>query len=1016
MSFDSQVRTDWTRPPSTYRSAPFWSWNSNLDPDRLCDAIASMHEAGMGGFFMHSRYGLKTPYLSKEWFECISACVAKAEELDMKAYLYDEDRWPSGAAGGLVTREHPEYGLRYLLACAPEDMPAEAEHVLLFAMQFDESGAMTAYEAIDSAADAPDGAEVMAFDAMPSPPSGWYNDGPYLDTMNADAVAEFIRVTHQAYADRYGKKFGTLIPAVFTDEPNFGRSVYKPAERRYELIWTPELPRTFRSRRGYDLRDHLPELIAQPAGTKFSKVRHDYYQTVTELFVENFSGQIGQWCGKHDIALTGHMLAEETLASQLMVGGAAMPHYEHMQWPGIDILGDQARELSTAKQCASVADQLGRRRVLSELYGCTGWDWPLEGHKFVGDWQFACGVNFRCPHLTHYSLAGGAKRDYPASIFSHSPWWKYYSSVEDYFGRLSLMLTQGVPIRDVLVIHPIQSAWGLYAPGSEDQVQALQAIEESWSSITRTLSDQHYDWDFGDESLLAKHAKATPKGLKVGQMTYQLVIVPPSYVLRSNTVKLLSQFVQGGGKVLFAGRQADHVDAVASDDVVELSARAAACDDAPEPLLAAVEALLPRRVSITEGGAEQTCLWTMLRQVDGGRLLFVQSHDRRCDHNLRVSVAGPGPVVAWDLMTGRRVRVPADTADGRVEFDLHLPPTGSALVSLALAVPDADEPAPARAVVATETVDGPWPIQRTEPNTLPLDYCRVRCEDGELSEPVPTLRADAMIREHFGLEPRANRGQQPWYLYATGVIDTAVRGPVEMIWTFHVTDVPVQCALAVERPEDYRITVNGQPAGEPDGTWVDREIRTIDITSQLQAGYSEIKLTFDYRPDMELEDMVLVGEFGVARTGDEAPAPGKVTLVAPPTELKAGSWVGQGLDFYGGGVRYRLTVAPPAEGRRVRVRLPQIACTAAAVHVGDQTFFLPWAPFEADITDAMADGPTEVTVEVIGGRKNILGPLHTPWRAWTGPGEFDPGRGDWTEAYQLVDHGLMTPVVVETLE
>ncbi|OPX22455.1 MAG: hypothetical protein B1H04_04990, partial [Planctomycetales bacterium 4484_123] len=65
---------DWQDPPSIYRGAPFWSWNSHLDADRLCRQIEQMHAAGMGGFFMHSRYGLKTPYLSQEWFRCVSAC------------------------------------------------------------------------------------------------------------------------------------------------------------------------------------------------------------------------------------------------------------------------------------------------------------------------------------------------------------------------------------------------------------------------------------------------------------------------------------------------------------------------------------------------------------------------------------------------------------------------------------------------------------------------------------------------------------------------------------------------------------------------------------------------------------------------------------------------------------------------------------------------------------------------------------------------------------------------------
>ncbi|HHH76715.1 MAG TPA: hypothetical protein ENL03_06800, partial [Phycisphaerae bacterium] len=99
----------WLSPSSEFRSAPFWSWNAELDPDRLCRQIESMHTAGMGGFFMHPRYGLKTPYLGEKFFECVSACIEKARELDMKAYLYDEDRWPSGAAGGLVTRDHPEF-------------------------------------------------------------------------------------------------------------------------------------------------------------------------------------------------------------------------------------------------------------------------------------------------------------------------------------------------------------------------------------------------------------------------------------------------------------------------------------------------------------------------------------------------------------------------------------------------------------------------------------------------------------------------------------------------------------------------------------------------------------------------------------------------------------------------------------------------------------------------------------------------------------------------------------------
>jgi len=85
------------------------------------------------------------------------------------------------------------------------------------------------------------------------------------------------------------------------------------------------------------------------------------------------------------------------------------------------------------------------------------------------------------------------------------------------------------------------------------------------------------------------------------------------------------------------------------------------------------------------------------------------------------------------------------------------------------------------------------------------------------------------------------------------------------------------------------------------------------------------------------------------------------------------------------------------------------------VHVGDKTFPLLWPPFAADITDAMAKGGNEVRVEIIGGRKNILGPLHTPWERWTGPAQFDPADAKWRTEYLLTDHGLMSPPMVELL-
>lgn len=96
-----------------YRSIPFWSWNNNLDDIELCRQIEDMKSAGMGGFIIHARTGLKEEYLGEKWFSCIGACLKKAKELDMEAWIYDENGWPSGFVGGKLL-ENETFRARFL--------------------------------------------------------------------------------------------------------------------------------------------------------------------------------------------------------------------------------------------------------------------------------------------------------------------------------------------------------------------------------------------------------------------------------------------------------------------------------------------------------------------------------------------------------------------------------------------------------------------------------------------------------------------------------------------------------------------------------------------------------------------------------------------------------------------------------------------------------------------------------------------------------------------------------------
>ncbi len=1003
----------WRQPPAEWRDVPFWSWNGRLDEARLRRQLREMVHGGMGGVFPHSRYGLRQPYLAEPWWEAIRVCLDEARAAGVKVYIYDEDRWPSGTAAGMVTVAHPEFGSRFLERSSPGVMPSTAPEQWAFRVVLDAEGRLGAYHPASAAAGAEGQLEI--YRVRLEEPSAWYNGGAYLDTLNPAAVDAFLAITHEAYAQRFGDDFGSLIPAFFMDETHYGT-----CGGRNKVHWSAVLEAEFLRRRGYALTAHLPELFHELSGGRFSRVRHDFRRTLTELFVINFTGRVAAWCERHGVALTGHLLEEETLSRQIANIGAAMPHYALMQWPGIDILGEAGSEkLVMTKQCTSVADQLGKERCLSELYAATGWNFTLEGHKYVGDWHVVCGVNFRCLHLVHYTLAGAGKRDWLPSHGPVNSWWCDHDVVAGYFARLQSWLSQGRPIRDVLVIHPIETAWGFAVPRDGWCEDVVETDQYALHNLGMALCGAHWDWDFGDEELLAQHGRADAGTFTVGRMNYRVVVAPPCTTLRASTVRLLESFADSGGILLFMGRSPDHVDGVPDSRAGALAGKARSRCPNPEAVVEALEATALRRLSIAENGCEVAPCWSMLRDVDGGQILFVQSHDRKASHTVEVRVRGAAPVVAWDALSGERRRLESKAVGGFVTFQLQLPATGSALVALGLPVPAGTVEKAAETTLEVRDYNGPFPIGRTEPNSLPLDFCRFRVNDKPYGEVTPVFAADDAIRAAFGLTPRRIEGVQPWALYGRQPQPLPNLGRFGLSWSFHVTGRPSKCRLALEGAGlGASLCVNGTSLPwRADGWWVDEDFQTCEIAALLREGTNRIDLEDDFRADRDIEAAYLVGEFGVAwlnpaqrRTWDN------VTLVEAPCELALGSWVGQKLDFYGGAVRYEVRVEAPAGAAGVWIELTDLRAMAAAIEVADVRRPLPWPPYAAFVPREELEAANGlVVVELMGGRRNTLGSAHVEGRG-ADESSFNPHSAGWTDEYRLWDQGLMGPVRVTAVK
>ncbi len=1000
------LKQTFRRPGSEWRGAPFWSWNDDLDPLEIRWQVREMKRGGLGGFFMHSRSGLITPYMGERWMECVAAAVDEARAQQMQAWLYDEDRWPSGFGGGLVLQRNPDFAAKCL-----EVVESGGRGDYRFAVRR-ERGQVTGYRRLKPALQLRRGEEMQQFRVSSAEPLGWFNGLPYVDNMDPESVRAFIEVCYEPYRKHFAGEFGKTIPGIFTDEPNVDTG-HAPGRH---VPWTPRMAIEFRRRRGYDLMTRLPELFSNDAA--FARTRHDFWRTVTELFAEAYCRQLGAWCERNGLEQTGHMLCEQEFELEIPVGGAAMPSLRYMQRPGIDILGEQTRETLTCKQASSIAHQFGRRRTLSETYGVSGWHMSFEGQKWSGDWQAALGINTRCQHLTPYSLRGMRKRDFPPTFFYHQPWWPYFRVVEDYFARACFFTSIGEPVREVLLLHNISSGWA-----------AAPAERKSWgdrlNAVAEDLLALHYDFDLGDEMVMAEVGSVRGRRLLIGKAAYKLIVVPECETLLRSTVELLQRFLDAGGKVIAMRRHPAKIEGKDASEIKALFAHrnVALISPTRTELEDTLRALLARRISIHgESGREVAPVIYQERRQRGASYVFLVNRDRESGHRLTIELAGEGGVERYDLETGKTVAIPSRATAGRTTVELELPPTGSAAFVLDPKAPPSRPKVQHPAVVREVALNDEWHVRRSRENSLPLDRCQWRFVNRKWSDWMPVFVAQKELRREMGLvDISADSAPQPWIRYAKP--STIPPRAVELRFAFRVDEVPAggvsgsialakEADLVLESAELFEVRVNGKlVSNRPKGWWLEKSMDRLPL-SELKRGENELVLRCDYRdaPEYELEECYLIGDFGVDRKTD--------AIVREPATIRLGDWCDQDYAYYTGNLFYGQDVnLRLAKGQRAVVKVGPHFGACVAVHMnGKPAGMRGWAPYEVDITRHVQPGRNRIEIEVCGSPRNLLGPNHYPEKrpAWTGPGQF-VALDRWVEKRNLVPYGLFGGVTIAVL-
>ncbi|MBQ7248042.1 MAG: hypothetical protein IJS22_08140 [Lachnospiraceae bacterium] len=968
-------------PPKKYRPAPFWSWNEKLDEAETVTQIRQMDEAGLGGFFMHARGGLQTEYLSDEWFDNVTASLYEGEERGMYAWGYDENGWPSGFGGGAVTGLGEKYQQKYLRCVCGTERTGD-EHTLCIVR--DEGKVYHCY-----------------YDVNPF----------YVDTLNPEVIREFLRSTHERYSSHLGDDF-TKLKGFFTDEPQASRN---------GVPWSFHLEEEYERIYGEPIRPQLPKLFYRIGG--FEQFRFRYWKLVRDLFTDSFMGVIGGWCRDHGCALTGHMVLEEGFYEHILANGCCMPSYEFMDIPGMDHLCRGLPSVQTEMQLTSAANQLGKKQILSETFAACGWNVSFEDMRRLYEHQMVHGVNLLCQHLEGYSLRGIRKRDYPASLYRHQPWWKDYKVFNDMASRIGMLIAEGEVRFDILVLHTIESGWLL----TDDRTQT-DAYADALLAVMETLENAQLQFHLGESRLMKRHGSVEDGRLRVGVQSYRTVIVPPAKCLDCGTFELLRTFRSQGGTVIFTGEIPEYVDGIRTDEVRALSEDCIVTD------LSGLVNCVPagsRMLSLSaDNPGQEKNVRSTVRFFDEQRMtMYYLCNFGSEEIPVTVRVKGKS-AEAFDPVSGDTSPVCFTEEDGELSIGSRI---ASGLGVIFFVYEDGDRAAasaPERdeTICISDKLDGTWRVAKSDPNCLTLDRC------------------DLIVNgEQIGADIPVSDVQETLCSYGRAV-------KAEVIFRFDVRELAFDiCELVIETPEIFDIYVNGgRVPAVVTGFAYDVCFKTIDIRAFLRKGKNEIRLCCDFSQseatyrmledikrfesvknrltyDMEIEAVYLRGSFGVFTDGEFTAAQrgslqtkGGFYLDKAPVTADCGALETQGYPFFAGSITLSKRVVLSAEeAEKASIAFDRLPSIVTAVRVnGVDAGRIMWKPYCIDISEAARAGENEIEITLTGSLRNLLGPFHLregetytalPFYFFRKTGVWGWGDGvnrNWTDDYSFVQNGL----------
>lgn len=692
------AKQQFVNPPSTFANHVIWGLEGNVDKKRIQLDLDSIKSKGFRSVILEAGYRLPHKYLSEGWFKMISTIVSEAKKRDLKIWIIDEGKYPSGFAGGKFTNERPDLRMQALVTCdtlevksglvlrnhpvdpdaisavaisnsgAPDRVvPISADHTISFMANMD------SWKIVFVKGDFRTG-QTRAVD---SPTGAKDTRNSQMDYLNPAATRQFLDWTHEQYKKYIGKEFGKTVMGFRGDEPDYSHTPF-----------TPAIIDTFQIRKGYDVTPYLASFFSANPTAEERRVKADYWDVWSDMFSQFFFKQQADWCEANGLAHITHLNNEHDMNSCVRAEGDYFRDLSKVQIPGIDAIWNQIWPDTLndfPKLASSVAHVYGKPRAFSESFAAYYTSPSIPEARYVVNQQMVRGINF---FEYMFWLAGSDRPNWMTD-----PGMK---GLNEYSNRLCYLLSQGQPGARIAMYYPTSSIW----MGNNTTAGHIR-------NLSKQLLAHQQDFDYVPDDAFTKDGSVLKMGYgylenKSGQR-YNTIVIPSADVISEEAWKMISEFSNRGGKVLFWGNKPRYVVGKTFKDMNVAQDITNCYEEASDSWTSAVAAAMPSRPEIqikslmgppeivkpTRSGERAYAkpdpmldLRYNHRILPDADIYFMHNEGHNTLH-FKASLDAAGKVSVWNGDTGDVNEISFEVENGRTIVEVTLQPWETILLSIA---------------------------------------------------------------------------------------------------------------------------------------------------------------------------------------------------------------------------------------------------------------------------------------------------------------------------------------------